>query len=81
MNRAFAGAYKKGLKAGRNNQPKTDNPYIYDGKTFSTAFFRFWENGWETAIDGCDCENPRPDFISGDDGVWHYSNGCEVHNG
>ena len=52
MNRAFKGAYNKGIKARKEGKSLKDNPYnLLDtqskgGVTWSVAFYRYWENGW-----------------------------------
>lgn len=33
-----------------------------------------------TCTKKCDCQNPPPDDWDGEDGMWHISNGCPIHN-
>jgi hypothetical protein len=53
-NRAFQGAYKKGFRAGEEGKPKSHNPYCDErtargSVTYSRAFLKFWDEGWEDA--------------------------------
>ena len=41
----FAGAFHKGYRAALTGEPRRC-PYNDDGRTFSTAFARFWNEGW-----------------------------------
>jgi ribosome modulation factor len=86
MNRAFLGAYRKGLNAGRQGKSWASNPYNkYDvcrgGPTFAKAFHGYWLNGWQDGRAGCDCQNPCPDDsrMYREGGVWYYSNMCPIH--
>ena len=33
-----------------------------------------------SCIQKCDCQNPPPDNWDGENGVWHISNECPIHN-
>lgn len=51
MNRAHAGAWKKGRKAALEGKPRSACPYEdhrkYDGRlTFSRSFIAAWDDGW-----------------------------------
>lgn len=53
-NAAFASAFHKGATARAAGKPANHNPYpdyrTYRGSvTFSRAFARYWQDGWETA--------------------------------
>lgn len=53
-NRAFAGAYRKGFVARLDGEERWKNPYERDnygpqGVTFSRAFWRRWNKGWDDA--------------------------------
>ena len=75
VNKAFWGAYKKGIAAGISRNYK--NPYANDGKTFSTAFYRAWKRGYRHGREGCDCQSPP--MTLDQEGLFHVSNGCPVH--
>ena len=54
MNRAFLGAMKKGYQANERGVPIAGNPYGDDrthrgSVTFSRAFWKAWNRGWQTA--------------------------------
>lgn len=47
---AFSGGFLRGYGAGRRGE-KVKCPYNDDGRTFSTAFARFWEEGYELGLE------------------------------
>lgn len=55
--RAFQSALRKGYEAFHAGEKKTACPYTdhrtwYGGVTFSRAFIKRWEEGWESASEG-----------------------------
>jgi hypothetical protein len=84
MNNAFLGAYRKGLRAGREDGPNV-SPYdehdmCRGGPTWARAFHRYWQKGYDDGQAGCDCQNPCHDERERCEAVWHYSEECPVHN-
>ena len=85
MNKAFLGAYHKGIVAGRDGKTIRDCPYgdwrTYRGAvTFSRAFIKYWEEGLEAGNAGCTCQYPYPlgHFVDMNI-VWKISDDCPVH--
>jgi hypothetical protein len=59
MNKALVGAIRKGIEAKAAGEPRSANPYedirkVSGSLTWSRAFIRAWDDGWEGRLSETD---------------------------